>query len=415
MKTFLTAFKTLAIVIAMLGFGNMAMAQDPRNYTINDGGTLRFLENTYNGTVTSTTGDNNSTAMFTTEGIVNLNGTYSGYYGTLNVTSGGTLTLNSSQFPAKFTLGSALYSETTTLKINYSAGSVIFNGTTNLIMDKWGVLDIVKDLRLGSGIGIVMNNNTQENAPKILFHVTGPGSTPIIELETLPTNIDPSKNLVFDMATATGTINAESNFTVAIYTGDDPVIAAATPILTNDDESWTNTSVTKLSKILKLNATFAPLFDINSTATSYAGTLAGLSVRTNTLYQKLLKNKTLADGYTVADNLLIDLQALSLIGGQTFTINSDKMLGLKVSASTGNFTNTVSFGSTTSILQLVGHLSLNQMPTIAGGGSQGILQVGDGTNTSSFNITPAVVTKFNDKVSTVIVKGGATVIVGNPD
>jgi hypothetical protein len=281
-------------------------------------------------------------------------------------------------------------------------------------MDKHGVLDIVKDLTLSSS-GIVMNDNTQENAPKILFHVTDELTTPRITLATLPLEIDPSKNLVFDMATATGTIDVESTFEVATYTGTHPVIASTTPTLTNDDESWTNTSVATLSRILKLKATFAPLFDINSTATSYTGTLAGLSVRTNTLYQKLLKNKTLADGYTVADNLLIDLQALSLIGGQTFTINSDKMLGLKVSASTGNFTNTVSFGRTTSILQLVGHLSLNQMPTIAGGGSQGILQVGDGTNTSSFNITPAVVTKFNDKVSTVIVKGGATVVVGNPD
>ena len=153
-----------------------------------------------------------------------------------------------------------------------------------------------------------------------------------------------------------------------------------------------------------------PLFDINSTATSYAGTLTGLSGRNVDLYQKLLKNKTLDAGYTVAANLLIDLQALGLIGGQTFTINSGKMLGLK---GTGSFTNTVSFADGTSILQVVGTFAANSFPTI--GGSAGVVQVGDGTNATTFTISSAINTKFSGKVSQVVVKSGATVTVGNSD
>ncbi len=407
MKTFLSTFKTIAIVIAMLGFGNRAMAQQAGNYELNDGAGVIFNAGTYTGIVTSTTAAAGSTASITTSGTVNFNGTYSGYYGFLDVLSGGTLTLNAASYNAKFTLGSASHSEATTLKI-YASGGVTF-GTSGLTMDKYGVLDISDNLTLSSS-GIQMNNYTDVNAPKIKFNVTGPATTYKITLTTLPADSDPSKNLVFSMASATGTINAESNFIVATYSGADPNIASTSPTLLYDNDNWINTSVNTNAKNLRLTATFAPLFDINSTATSYAGTLTGLSGRNVDLYQKLLKNKTLDAGYTVAANLLIDLQALGLIGGQTFTINSGKMLGLK---GTGSFTNTVSFADGTSILQVVGTFAANSFPTI--GGSAGVVQVGDGTNATTFTISSAINTKFSGKVSQVVVKSGATVTVGNSD
>ncbi len=419
MKNLFNAFKLFAIAIAMLGFGNRAMGQNNTPFEIADFGSVRYNAGTYTGIVTSTTISQSSTARLFTNGSVVLEGTYSDFYGFIRPDQGSTASFNQSTFGSKLEIGQSSYSGAAVISIDKGTGVTMSgsSGTDVITMDKYGKLDVQKDLTLTLG-KIQLNNYDDANAPYIQFHpaTTTPKITlseagmKILTNDATSNRIDASKHLKFDMTNATtGTIGTNNHFTVASFTATgDPVVTGSPLLSGNDDGLWESPTVDVNAHNLRLNVTFAPLFDINSQGSSYAGSLAGLSGRNESSFQTLLKDKELTGGYTATSNLLLDLQTYNLTGNQTITINGGKALGLK---GAGNFTNVVNFANNSSELRLIGTFTADQMPSVAEVGSSGFITVGDGSTTSTFTVNSAAITKFNSKVSKIVVKMGATVTV----
>ena len=420
MKNYLATFKTIVIAVAMLGFSVGSMAQDIK---LDDGAIMNMGGGTQPQTVTSTIGTNSSSAIFNISNAGDiatwLTGTYSGYYGAFNVLSGSTAIFQSASMPARITIGGAGYTGASTLNVEYPPTS--FDATQNAItMDKYGILDVENDVTISTG-GIQMNSYGIANAPQIKFHIgnvtqkiifSASGKT-ILTDDPTTNRIDPENQLTFDMTNAPTNDPGVKHFIVASFLDTNPTLKNGTATLTNDDGNWESTSVNLNGNDLRLTATFAPLFQINSTG-AYTGTLSGLSTRTTTLYQKLLKNKLLAaTSYTVDNNLLIDLNAKTLSGDQNITISSGKILGLK---GLGNFYQSINYSTSDATLMLVGTFTGGQMPTIsASTPASGTVQIGDNSGTvSTFTIDGTARTHFNSKVSQVVVKNGATLTVTAP-
>ena len=412
MKAFLTSIRCILLAVFILGIGNSIMAQSGTSVQINDGAVVNFNAGTYTGTVTSATSSLSSTAVLNTNGVVTLSGDYSNYYGSIIPASGGSLSLNSSSFASKLSIGNSAYSGTTTVTVDKSDGVTI----SQIGMDKYGILDVIKNLTVSSE-DISLVSSTGTNAPYIKFNIAA--TTPKITIsgsgKTIVTDgpsgsIDITKNTVFNMASAPTSTLGVNNFTVATFLDTDPLSTGLSPsLINNTDNMWVNPSISYDSHNMIFHVSFAPTFDVNSAATTYVGNLTNLlSSQTPGQLQKLLKNHTLTSGYTLTDNLILNLQSYNLIGGQTLTIAAGKLLGIKGS---GTFTNNVGFGNSTAEVMLIGAMTNNQVPNFSSSSSSGSLRLGDGTTTSSLTIDSTVDAKFGGKVSQIKVNSNSVLTV----
>jgi hypothetical protein len=418
MKNLFRTFRLFVIAIAMFGFGNRVMAQADANFNIVDGGSVLFNAGTYTGTITSWNNTQSSTARLSTDGVVTLQGTYSGYYGFIRPNAGSSVSLFQSTFASKLEIGNTGYATPAKIWIDKNGG-VTLSGSTDanvITMDKYGVLDVRQNLTMTLG-KIQLNSYNDANAPYIQFHPTS--TTPKITLseegmkiltnDATSNRIDASKHLKFDMTEAPKTSVGVNNFILASFSATGDPVVTGTPALTGDaDGVWESPTVDVNNNNLRLNATYAPLFQINSLGSDYAANLAGLVDRNTDQFQKLLKTKALDASYTVQNKLLLDLQAFNLTGGQTFSIGSGQTLGIKGS---GSFTNVVSFSDANSRFQIIGAFTASQMPSVDASSASGTIVVGDGGIASSLTVDATLITSFNSKVSQIVVETGATVTV----
>jgi hypothetical protein len=160
MKTLLPTIKTVAFAMALVGFGNRAMAQV--GIVIDDGSTAIInTAGTYTNTISSTTTNPASTAVLKIGGdaarIVELTGTMSGYYGGIDFYNGsklslpGNRTINANRFAVSGT------SATTTLAITSGGAMTIGGKDGEKVIDmglKYGMLDFraaTGDLTISAG------------------------------------------------------------------------------------------------------------------------------------------------------------------------------------------------------------------------------------------------------------------------
>jgi hypothetical protein len=429
MKTLLTTIKTIAVAMALVGFGNRATAQV---ITISDGSTaILNTAGTYSNTISSTTANSLSTAVLKIGGdaakTINLTGTMSGYYGGIDFYNGSTLslpgesggrTINANRFAVSGT------SAATTLAIT-SGGAMTIGGTAGVnVIDmglKYGVFDFTGasgDLTITNGNIYFGAYNEPDYASYIKFPISTTAQRAIILSETgskIYTNetygtLYVDRSLKFDMAGATtGTVGVESSFIVAKTKSETLMTGALAPLFNNEEGIWTSPSVSSTENSgvweLKFKATFDPTFQL-SIDNSYKGWVGLMTdVSTNESYSaKLLKNSALTSDRTFTNTYALNLQNYNITGTtNSITIGNDKTLTLG-STGTGIFSGKISFGGTGSALKVTRAGLLGTNFTISADGASGEIELN--------NVTDAIVLNninFNSKLRSVLVTNGSVI------
>ncbi|MEI6139750.1 MAG: hypothetical protein WCP85_10835 [Mariniphaga sp.] len=430
MKTLKTTFRAMAIAIALVGFGNGAMAQV--GIVIDDGSTaILNSSGTYTNAIGSTTQTSSSTAILKIGGTaarnIKLTGTMSDYYGGIDFYDGSMLTI-----PGGGTIGA------NRIAVSGSTGQVAFvilgSGATTIrgkagadvinMGQKYGIFASQGDLTITNGNIYFGAYSEATNPSSIGFPISttaqksivlaGDGSKIYTNDATLghEGRVDVSKSFQFDMTDATtGTAGGASSFVVA----KTKVVTdlTGTPALTNNDDGlWTNPDVTSVANgsdfDLTLTATFDPIFQL-AVDDSYKGWTGLLSdVSTNPGQSaKLLKDlNNLLSGKTFTNDYAIDLVNKSITDNtNSISIDSDKTLTLG-STGIGKFSGNISFVGTGSTLKVTKAGLLGNNFTINSGSSSGVIELNGVTD--AINI---INTNFNGKLGTVKVTNGSVITI----
>ncbi|MEI6143884.1 MAG: hypothetical protein WCP85_31690 [Mariniphaga sp.] len=463
MKNLFNAFKLFAIAIAMLGFGNRAIAQT--SIQLNDLGTGQINGSaiTYNLNATSSVMDNSSTATLTTlidagNKTVTLGSSsdLSGYYGKITVADDMTLDFISSvskTIPAKlFTFPGASFSNT--LKLTNTADGLSFTGKEALTdrtitLNDYGILDLTgstKDITIAGGLYL---NGYEANAPVIKYAPSGALATTLPKIIISGTNmlfsssdegrIYASKHFSVDLTNATAANLTETAYPLVQLTTNTldgtPTLSQIDwhpSLLGNGDGSWTNSGLTVSNtgntKYLNINLTYNPLFRLDAAAFSmgkeYAANWSTMMTNKNgylgdnALNLQTLRRTQLTgfNGTSVNADVSIDLATFTLGGGsQVFAISAGKSLALKKGEG-GNFDGQINFTDPTSRMVWLGtgvtDAILGNNFSGSGSNASGSLQIGDGTTAASatFSLTGTKVTTAN-KIGTVIVSNNAVLTI----
>ena len=328
--------------------------------------------------------------------------------------------MNAGTFASKFEVGGSSNTGATKLSVDYASGVTLTSSATNVItMDKYGVLDMIKGL--SAGTNILLNSYNNANAPLIKFYISG--STPKIDItgtgKTLLTDdgtngqINASKHLAFDISNAPVSATGVQHFIIASFIDTDPFVTGtpSTNVTGDPDGVWGSYSVDVNSHDLRFNASYSPPFQLDNAA--YANNWTAMNTGASSSgTELLLKNYALTTSQSSTKSFTIDLSSYNLSGSNTISVSAGKILGFKSSG--GNLDNSIAFGDMTSALQLIGSVSGylgSNFAISASSTSTGALILGDGTVASTLTLDGALNTKFNSKVSKVVVSANATLTV----